>query len=276
MSIVEAASAWTQADVGGPETWSLDVGAPADELAASLRRLLFDGPGFALIRGVAVAGPQADAEQALFGLGGLIGRPLAQDGNGTRIDAVRDERSAGVRGAKTNRSLPYHTDMAHLVPDVFMLLTVRPARTGGASLLASGHTAVNALARQDPARLAVLRERFDFDRAQDAAPGQSPVDSAPIVAHTGGGVRVRYNRARIHRGHRLSGRPLTDQARAALDALDETLAAQAHTLELFLEPGDVLAVNNHAILHSRTEFTDDPGGPGRLLLRHWIAASPGP
>jgi alpha-ketoglutarate-dependent taurine dioxygenase len=268
---VNAASAWTRADVPDPATWSLDAASARARLADDLRGLLFDGPGFALVRGVPVAGAAAELESTLLGLGALLGRPLPQDGRGSIVDAVRDERSRGVRGAKTNRSLPYHTDMAHVVPDAFILLAVRQARGGGESRLVSGHTAANELLRTAPDRLARLGRDFQFDRSQDAPPGESPVQAAPVFQQAAGVVSVRYNRARIHRGHRISGRPLSEEDEACLDALDEVLATERYALDLFLKPGDALVVNNRVLLHARTAFTDDEAGLGRLLLRHWIA-----
>jgi alpha-ketoglutarate-dependent taurine dioxygenase len=268
---VSGPTAWTRDDVGGSSVWSADIASVGGaELAETLEALLFNGPAFALLRGVPVDGSGEQLRKTLLGLGALLGTPLPQDRHGTIIDAVRDEQSAGVRGAKTNRALPHHTDMAHVVPDVFALLTARQAGSGGESRLVSGHTVFNILARAGSPHIARLSANFDFDHSQDVAPDQSPVASAPVFRRAPGTVHVRYNRARIHRGHRITGRALDRADVAALDALDAILDAEENTLALTLEPGDVLFVNNSVVLHSRTAFVDQGGGPGRLLLRHWI------
>jgi alpha-ketoglutarate-dependent taurine dioxygenase len=211
---------------------------------------------------------------AFWLLAGVFGEPVAQNIDGQRIDRVRNEGRATVRGAKTNRSLGFHTDFANTTPDVFGLLTVREAVVGGESMLASGHAAYQALCGESPDTVAALEGDFLFDRRGDVPMDQPQIVSSPVFRRSGEeGLRVLYNRARIHRGHRAAGRPLTGEEIRAFDALDAHLATPGVALRRKLSRGQILFVNNGWLLHSRTAFTDgaDPGHR-RELLRVWLSA----
>lgn len=62
---------------------------------------------------------------------------------------------------------------------------------------------------------------------------------------------------------------LSAKQREALD-LVERIAAE-NQLFVSAQPGDLLFVNNHGILHSREAFEDGPGsGQSRYLVRMWL------
>lgn len=62
---------------------------------------------------------------------------------------------------------------------------------------------------------------------------------------------------------------LTPAQREALDLVEEV--AKQNQIALDSEPGDMLFINNHCVLHSREAFSDAPGaGPGRHLVRAWL------
>lgn len=61
--------------------------------------------------------------------------------------------------------------------------------------------------------------------------------------------------------------PLSDEQRAALDVLEAV--ARRNAVVLQAERGDVLFVNNHAVLHSREAF-EDVGEAPRYLVRMWL------
>jgi Taurine catabolism dioxygenase TauD, TfdA family len=67
---------------------------------------------------------------------------------------------------------------------------------------------------------------------------------------------------------RKAGLPTLSQAqRDALDVIED--AATQSQITIHAERGDLLFINNHAILHSREAFEDAPG-TGRYLLRMWL------
>ena len=57
----------------------------------------------------------------------------------------------------------------------------------------------------------------------------------------------------------------------ALDLFDQLIHDPELRLDMMLEPGDIQFANNYAVLHSRTEFEDDPElEKRRKILRLWL------
>jgi len=225
--------------------------------------------GYAVVGGFPVGrlGPRAAA--AFWIWSSLLGRPMLQNLQGQRIDVVRNEGAATVRGAKTDRELIFHTDFANSAPDVFGLLTVHQARAGGDSLLSDGHAVARMLREQDQPAYDQLRSPFLVDRTGDVTLDREQIVGIPVIGDGEETPRLCYNRARIHRGHRYARRPLTAAQARALDRFDELLAGSAQRLRL--EAGQAIFIDNHRMLHSRTAFTDwDDLSRRRELLRVWL------
>ena len=60
---------------------------------------------------------------------------------------------------------------------------------------------------------------------------------------------------------------LSGEQREALDLI-ESLARESQLI-LDIQPGDLTFINNHALLHSREAFEDDPRAT-RYLVRMWL------
>jgi hypothetical protein len=57
----------------------------------------------------------------------------------------------------------------------------------------------------------------------------------------------------------------------ALDLFDQVMHDPSIRIDMMLEPGDLQFANNHAVLHSRTEFQDhDDPALTRRMLRLWL------
>ena len=56
--------------------------------------------------------------------------------------------------------------------------------------------------------------------------------------------------------------------REALDLIERL--AQESQIVLDADPGDMIFINNHSVLHSREAFEDAPGTVGRYLVRMWL------
>ena len=57
-----------------------------------------------------------------------------------------------------------------------------------------------------------------------------------------------------------------------MDILDEILRRPDLMFTMYLEPGDLQILNNHVMLHSRTDYIDfDRPNQKRLLFRLWLA-----
>jgi len=252
---------------------------PADDVTRRfLTALSDDGPGFVVLRGLAPTGldDQAGADLCRAVLA-RVGTPRPEgsaaplDHFVTGVGAPRTPVPAGAgdppRGsAAEDAGLAPHTDRAGPPgpPRLLGLLCVRPAPKGGESLLVSGHTVHRRLSGDRPSVLPALHGDFHFGAERTLA------RSGPVFAPTGGRLRVQYNRYQIERGHEAAGEPLTAAQVEALDAVDEVLDDESLFLRVPLRRGDLLVLDNHAVLHGRAPFTDHPDPlRRRCLARVW-------
>ncbi|MCX2182755.1 TauD/TfdA family dioxygenase [Streptomyces sp. SKN60] len=254
----------TEADAGGT-------------LPARINSALWYGAGFAVLRGLDLAG--LTDRQSVELCAHLVAQVCAPAG-------LRLQRSANeLLTATTAPALPplagpetsaTPSGDAHLLlphmdrgegpepPRLLALLCIRPAAEGGASLLASGPALHDHLATAHPDALRELHQDFRFGRG----PGFDRV--RPVFRHEDRTLRVHYNRYWINRGQDETGIPFTPERRAALRRMETLLQDPALVLELPLRRGDLLLVNNSAVLHGRTPFADS-GAPGgrRCYARVW-------
>lgn len=115
-----------------------------------------------------------------------------------------------------------------------------------------------------------------FDRRDEHLPGERPYLAAPLTARYGAVPSMRYDRRRLEAARGLVGVPEPEPADTELYDLVDTLAASPRLrLDLRLEAGDLLLVDNHVLLHARSEFEDcDDTAHKRHLLRLWLARHP--
>lgn len=251
-----------------------DLGSSA--LPARINAALRYGTGFAVLPGLDLAG--LTDRQAAELCAHLVARVCAPEG-------LRLQRSANeLLTATTAPALPplaphppttpsgdEHLLLPHMdrgegpePPRLLALLCIRPATVGGASLLASGQALHDRLAAAHPEALRELRQDFHFGRGPDFDRVR------PVFRHEDRTLRVHYNRYWINRGQDETGTPFTLAQRTALHQMETLLQDPAMVLNLPLRRGDLLLVNNSAVLHGRTPFTDS-GAPGtqRCYARVW-------
>jgi alpha-ketoglutarate-dependent taurine dioxygenase len=215
-------------------------------------------------------------------IGQLLGEPVAQNVQGTLLYDVRDSGQEVARGARfsvTRYESSFHTDnsFGETVVDYVGLLCLKTARSGGASQVVSGLTAVEALRREHPDALETLGRPFQVDRRGGVREGEAPTVLRPAIETGGTEPLFRYLRYWIEAGHEKAGESLTAAQCAALDRLDAVLNRPALRAEFSLEPGQVYFVNNRWILHNRTAFEDDPEPKRRRhLVRLWLQRRSGP
>ncbi|GCD93028.1 TauD/TfdA family dioxygenase [Embleya hyalina] len=255
-----------------------DVGAATyfqarDDVRRRLVSALREGPGLAVVRGLPLDGltDRACADLCRSVLS-LVGSPRPPESAApmdhilTTGPLAPDERHDAARGPAHHPALAPHTDRAGPPgpPRLLALLCVRPAITGGDSLLISGHTIHARLSADHPAALPTLRRDFHFGAEAHLA------RTGPVLTRTGGRLTVHYNRHQIDRGHEAAGDPLTHARIEALDAVDEVLRDESLFLRLPLRRGDVLVLDNTTVLHGRTSFVDHPEPlRHRCLARAW-------
>ncbi|MFE5795167.1 TauD/TfdA family dioxygenase [Streptomyces sp. NPDC056503] len=245
--------------------------------ATAVDAMLHHGPGFAVLRDLDLEG-RTDREcvdrcaELVALLRAPVGGRLHRSANELLTAATAPAVHPGPPGASAPArpsegdalTLPPHMDRGEgpTPPHVLALLCVRPAAEGGASLLAAGTTVHNRLLADDPAALRELYGDFHFGRG----PGFDRV--RPVFRRDGDTLDVHYNRYWIDRGQDETGTPHPPARRHALDVVDRLLADPATVLRLPLRRGDLLLVNNDAVLHGRTAF-QDTGTTRRRYARVW-------
>lgn len=248
----------------------------------SVRRRLLLGEGVAWIRGLAELGLDP-AEQRLgyLALGRSLGEPMLQYGLLYEVrDRGMDHRDQAVPVSMTGAGTDFHTDSsaAGVLPDFVALLCEEPSRRGGDSLVSNALRVHELMRRSDPDLLEVLYRPFVRDLVTPGVPKTRAnllANRIPVFARCRRpeGLVFRYMRYWIEKGQERAGEPLDDTVLAALDRLDELLAADEQSVCFRLEAGDVLVVNNRTLAHNRTDYHDTPDNV-RLLHRMWIQASP--
>ncbi len=237
---------------------------------ASWRRELTDGRGFVLIGGFPVEHwSTEEAEMAFWSLGLHLGVPGAQNEEGDLLGHVTDlsatSRHPDERLYRTNKAIRFHCDAA----DVVGLLCLSTSSDGGASRLVSSVTVFDRLVATRPELAARLFEPMLLDARR---PAGAPVQYVPVQPCMFDGRRLRtfmhqdyFRSVERHEGVTLD--PLT---REALDAWEAYAERAGVHLDMQLRAGDVQLVNNHTVVHARTQYVDDPRSP-RHLLRLWLS-----
>ena len=245
---------------------------PIHSLQAELKGYadeLENGKGFLLLRGLPVANYSADAINSInYGIGLHVGTPVCQNPKGDLLGMVMnvgDLNDKNTRVYETNAYLPYHTD----VSDVFGLMCVRQAKSGGLTSLVSSSTVYNEILEHHPEYLGLFYRSLYY-----AHLGKDAANKSPIFSYHDGKLSCRYLRQYIELGHELYGQTLSSIETQALDAFDRISQDPALRFDLMLEPGDMLFANNYTVMHSRTRFEDhDDPARRRKLLRLWLKMS---
>jgi alpha-ketoglutarate-dependent taurine dioxygenase len=241
------------------------------------------GPGFAIIEGpTPVQYSPQELQVGYWLVGQLLGRPVAQNVQGTLLYDVRDtgqDVRYGARFSVTNAESTFHTDnsFGSEVADYVGLLCLNTAQAGGLSQIVSAFAVHNEMLASHPDILEVLYRPFHFDRRGGVQPGETPTARFPILSWDGRGLLCRYLRYWIETGHEKAAEPLTAEQVRALDVFDSVLGEPALRVEFALKPGDLFFVNNRWILHNRTAFTDHPEPARRRhLVRLWLRKESAP
>jgi alpha-ketoglutarate-dependent taurine dioxygenase len=235
------------------------------------------GRGFVIVEGVPVERYSPDELQAIYWLvGQLLGRPFAQNVQGTLLYDVRDtgqDVRYGARFSVTNAESTFHTDnsFGEEVLDYVGLLCLQTAKSGGLSQVVSVFAIHNELLERHADLLPLLYEPFHVDRRGGVRPGESPTVRVPVFSWDGSELLCRYLRYWIEVGHEKANVPLRSEQVRALDLLDQVASEPGLRAEFSLKPGDMYFINNRWILHNRTAFEDhaDPARR-RHLVRLWL------
>ena len=256
----------------------------------SLANELENGRGFGVIRGFPVQDYNEDACKIVsWGMCSYFGAGIPQSRQGDWINHVidvSDQISAPKpelehiikRGQlRTNHAggeLDFHTDTT----DVFALFSLRKAKAGGASRLISSAMLHNLILREKPDYLKALYDGYYYmSQAVDNA-GEARRVSAqrvPVFTRKGDTVQGYYISQVVQRAIDQGGvtyNPTEDDARHEIQRVAERPGI---AFEFTLEPGDLLVVNNRAVMHARHDYEDYPElDRRRHLFRLWMATTP--
>lgn len=257
------------------------------ETMGQVRRLLHEGPGFAVLGTLPLDATTPDVARALYQrLAAMVARPVAQKFTGIALYDVHDTGrqalpGSGVRPDQTNIELHIHNDNAYNTtpPEIVVLLCLRPAarQDEGWNRVVSFAAVHEALAARFPHLLPRLYRPFPFDRQHEHAPDDAPILYAPIFARQDGRLITRMGLHQVRSGLVMTGETVDEETHAALAAVTHILADPSLAVDLRLRAGEMLFVANRAIGHSRTGFTDPPDpARKRLMVRLWLRDSGSP
>lgn len=250
---------------------------PLPTLAAELGRAaaaLAEGPGFVLLRNVPVdLLGEAEASTVLRGIGQYLGRSVPQTADGRTLCHIREADpmpDGPARPAyRTRAAIPFHTAEA----DLLGLLCLHPARSGGRTLLASAAAVHNVVLATRPDLAGRLYRNHLFDSQEGRVTGAEACLASPLVTRHSDRPSMRYDRARLdNAAHHGGPAGIQTADRELYDLIETTAASAAVRLELDLQPGDLLLLDNHVVLHARSAYDDfDAPEHKRHLLRLWLA-----
>ena len=250
---------------------------PLPRLSAVLENALThleDGPGLYHLRGVPVEGlSKTELRLIYWGLGRHLGTAVSQSHLGDLLGDVRDFGSdinaPDGRGYRSRQQLSYHTDTC----DVVGLMVLRTAKEGGLSIVASSLAVHNEMARTRPDLLGELYKPIPWSWNGQEREGESPWYLQPLFSVQKGKIACRYIKKQIANSQRFDDAPrLSEKQVEAMEYFDSLASSDAFRFTMMFQPGDVQLLNNHVMLHSRTEFHDYPDEDRkRHLLRMWLS-----
>jgi Taurine catabolism dioxygenase TauD, TfdA family len=236
---------------------------------------LMTGRGFVLIKGLPVHDLGLKLSATIYlGLGSHIGSLRSSNAKGHLLGHVKDQgvdiKNRDVRFYQTNKKLDFHTDSADLVA----LLCLQKAKSGGESYIASSMSLYNEIVRRRPDLVHALFLPYPTDRRGEIPDGLDPWYKMPIFTWYDDQLTCTYIRQYIDSAQvNFPESPrLSSEQIEVMDLMDEILAEGKVILSMAFEPGDIQILNNHQILHSRSDFENWPEPERqRHLLRLWIA-----
>ncbi len=244
------------------------------ETIRGIQRDLEERSGATLVKGLPVDGVSEDALRQLFWtVASHLGTPLSQSAAGERVFSVRDEGfrvgQRQARGPNTRKRLNYHTDRC----DVIAFLCLKQASSGGENRLVSSVALYNEMLRTRPDLVEALMQPVYYLRHNVDTGNAQTWCQQPIFSFCDGHFACSYLRVLIDRAYASPELPdMPADLREAMDYLDQLADQPEMHVAFYLEPGDMLFLNNWVTLHRRTEFQDheDPS-QRRHLLRIWLA-----
>ncbi|MBC8325285.1 MAG: TauD/TfdA family dioxygenase [Verrucomicrobia subdivision 3 bacterium] len=240
----------------------------------AMQRRLEDGAGFAFVRGLPANWlDEGQLRRMFWGIALHLGSAVSQSAEGDRLFSVADAgyapEDARSRGPNTSRKLSFHTDRC----DVIGFCCHRQAKSGGENYVVNSMAIYNAILKQRPDLLAVLREPFYYLRHTVDGGNDRSWCRQPIFSFCEGHFAANLLRVLIDRAHTHPDLPdLTPEQTEALDLVESLASDPALHATFRQEPGDMVFLNNWVTLHKRSAFEDWPEPERRRhILRIWLS-----
>ena len=232
---------------------------------------LENGRGFKLIRGLPVEKlSEEDATIIYWGIGTYFGNTVAQNMMGDLLGHVKAvgsnwDQNFNLRGYQTPVHLPYHCDKS----DVVGLLCLQIAKAGGTSSIASSISIHNEILKKRPDLLSELYKPFFVDHRGEEFDGEDPYYIAQVFTIHKGRFFARFGQKYVESAQRFPDVPrLTDAQIEAMNMFSALALSKEIRLDMDFKRGDMQFLNNHFIVHSRTEYQDyDEEERRRHLIR---------
>ncbi|KAK4176189.1 hypothetical protein QBC36DRAFT_12514 [Triangularia setosa] len=249
---------------------------PLSTLGPKLKKAAEDvhsGRGFVVVRGIQPSQFTPEDNVVIFlGISSYIGGTRGrQDENGNMLMHIRNAKQSktpqSLRPIRySSRASTFHTDT---FCDVLALQSRNNAETGGSTLLSSTWTIFNKLQKDCPEVCKLLAQpHWSFDSRGSFF----PCSTRPVLYHHAGKIMMNFAREPLlglEGVKRMAGLPvLSQEQRNALDIVEKV--ATEGQIAIRTEPGDLLFINNHGILHSREAFVDNTAENPRYLVRMWL------
>ena len=199
-----------------------------------------------------------------------IGTPVNQSPEESYIFEVKNEgydpNHPKFRGPSSNRQLTFHTDRC----DIILFHCIRQASSGGINQFVHAETLYQVLKEEDPDALKTLEGNFSYKRHNADPAHPFTTYELPVFDSCAGEKAVTLMTYLIEKADNDPDLPsITKEQRHALDKLQEICKRPENQLEMKLQPGDFLFLNNVKMLHSRTAFKDNK--EARLYYRIWLS-----
>jgi alpha-ketoglutarate-dependent taurine dioxygenase len=169
--------------------------------------------------------------------------------------------------SELNGVAPWHTDSAfrRCPEEYFGLFALKTAKIGGHSLVMNAEDAIASLKKTDAGAqcLAILRSEIFPFRVPPAFRGDESDTSiiyAPIIRIS---PFIRFRLDTILSGFKSRPELMSVDRLWALNYFQHFLDTYKRKVEVKLDEGDIIFINNHKLLHGRTAFV----GSDRLFLR---------
>jgi len=158
--------------------------------------------------------------------------------------------------------LSFHTDNC----EIMGLFCLEAAAAGGESLIASSWNVYNELAAKRPDILSTLAGEWVLDTFKDY--NWAPPRYRRFLDKSGeDNVVMRFSRYGMTGWQEERNPQLPEPTPAQVEAIDAVqFIATANALRIALVDGDMLFVNDMALMHARDSFTEN----GQYLKRHYL------